>query len=94
MFPSNVSLNPNPGLLPGGATLQSLINGVAGWALIASLAALVIGAAVWAFGAHANNVHQAMQGRRAVGLAGLAALLIGGAPILVNFFFHAGQTLH
>jgi hypothetical protein len=27
-------------------------------------------------------------------LAGVAALLIGAAPTLVNFFFHAGQRVH
>ena len=26
--------------------------------------------------------------------AGAAALLIGAAPILINFFFHLGRTLH
>jgi hypothetical protein len=27
-------------------------------------------------------------------LAGLAALLVGAAPALVNFFFHTGQAVH
>jgi len=43
-----VSLNANPGQLPGGATLQQLTNGIGGWALILALVALVVGAAVWA----------------------------------------------
>src|SRR5580704_5378476 len=47
-----VSLNANPGQLPGGATLQQLANGIGGWALILALVALVVGAAVWALGAH------------------------------------------
>ena len=32
-----VSLNANPGQLPGGATLQQLTNGIGGWALILAL---------------------------------------------------------
>jgi hypothetical protein len=32
-----------------------------------------------------------MAGRRAVLVSGLAAILIGAAPGLVNFFFTAGQ---
>jgi hypothetical protein len=33
-------------------------------------------------------------GRRAVLVSGLAALLIGAAPTLINFFFGAGTNLH
>jgi len=91
---ANVSLNPDLSALPGGAALQHLVNGLAGWALVGALAALVLGAAAWALGAHAHNVNQASAGRRAVLAAGAAALLIGAAPILINFFFHIGRTLH
>lgn len=91
---ANVKLNPDLQGLPGGGTLQELVNGVAGWALIGSLAALVIGALAWALGSHSHNVHQSMAGRRAVLASGAAALLIGASPALINFFFHAGRTLH
>jgi uncharacterized protein DUF6112 len=91
---ADVSLHPTMGFLPGGGTLQQLANGLAGWALIGSLVALVVGALAWALGAHAHNVHQATSGRRAVLTAGASALLIGAAPILINFFFHAGSALH
>jgi hypothetical protein len=90
----DVTLNPNPGSLPGGDTLQQLTNGIAGWALILSLAALVIGAAAWALGAHSQNYHQSYSGRRAVLVSGFAALVIGAAPTLINFFFHTGTGLH
>ncbi|ACU53171.1 conserved hypothetical protein [Acidimicrobium ferrooxidans DSM 10331] len=86
----DVSLAPDPSALPGGSVLQTLINGLAGWALLASLAGLVIGAAVWALGAHSQNYQQAYLGRRAVLVAGAAALLVGAAPAIVNFFFHLG----
>jgi uncharacterized protein DUF6112 len=93
-LPGHVSLDPSVSALPGGGTLQQLVNGVAGWALVGALAALVVGAVAWALGAHAHNVHQAMSGRRAVLSSAAAALLIGAAPILINFFFHAGRVLH
>jgi|HubBroStandDraft_6_1064221.scaffolds.fasta_scaffold280721_2 hypothetical protein len=89
-----VSLNANPGQLPGGATLQQLANGIGGWALILALVALVVGAAVWALGAHTQNYQQSFVGRRAVLVSGLAALLVGAAPVLINFFFHAGLNVH
>ena len=91
---SGVSLNPSLNALPGGGTLQSLVDGLGAWALIAALAGLVLGAAAWALGVHAQNFQQSMVGRRAVLVSGLAALLIGAAPHIVNFFFGQGTNLH
>jgi MFS family permease len=87
---ADVTLNPSVGNLPGGDVLQRLTNGLGGWALVAALVGLVIGAAAWALGAHSQNYHQAFAGRRTVLVSALAALLIGAGPGLVNFFFHAG----
>jgi MFS family permease len=91
---ADVSLDPSLNALPGGGTLQQLVNGLGAWALVASLAGLVIGAAAWALGVHSQNYQQSMIGRRAVLVSGLAALLIGAAPTIVNFFFSAGTNLH
>jgi hypothetical protein len=91
---ADVVLTPNPNSLPGAAILQALMNGVASWALIGALAALLVGAVSWALGSHSHNVHQSMAGRRAVLVAGGAALLIGAAPHLINFFFHVGGKVH
>ena len=91
---TTVQLNPSLSALPGGGTLQSLVNGLGAWALIAALVGLVIGAAAWALGVHAQNFQQSMVGRRAVLVSGLAALLIGAAPHIVNFFFGQGTGLH
>ena len=89
-----VTLDPSTGNLPGGDLLQQITNGIGGWALVLALVGMLIGAAAWALGAHAQNYHQAFNGRRTVLVSGLAALLIGAAPALVNFFFHAGQGVH
>src|SRR5580698_8352883 len=91
---TGVSLTPSLDSLPGGGTLQALVNGVGAWALLAALVGLVIGAGAWALGVHSQNFQQSMVGRRAVLVSGLAALLIGAAPTIVDFFFHAGSTLH
>jgi len=91
---ADVTLNPTTGDLPGANVLQSLTNGLGGWALVASLVGLVIGAAAWALGSHSQNFHQSFVGRRTVLVAGLAALLIGAGPGLINFFFHTGTGVH
>jgi MFS family permease len=90
----DVTLTPTMSDLPGGGTLQDLTNGLGAWALVAALIGLLIGAAAWALGVHSQNYQQSMVGRRAVLVSGLAALLIGAAPPIVNFFFHAGTNLH
>jgi hypothetical protein len=89
-----LSLSPNSGALPGGSTLQSIVNGLAWWALLGALAGLLVGAATWALGAHSNNYQHTSNGRRAVLVSGAAALLIGAAPTVLNFFFGAGQAVH
>lgn len=91
---ADVSLNPSMGQLPGGGTLQNLVDGLGAWSLVAALIGLVVGAAAWALGVHSQNFQQSLIGRRAVLVSGLAALLIGAAPTIVNFFFHAGTNLH
>ncbi len=88
-----ISLDPSATGLPGGSVLQSLVNGLGWWALLAALAGLVIGAATWALGAHTNNYQHATTGRRAVLVSAAAALLIGAAPTLLSFFFSAGQRV-
>ncbi len=89
-----VTMAPNTGDLPGSQVLQSLTNGIGGWALMFALVGLVVGAAAWAFGAHSQNYQQSFIGRRTVLISGLAALLIGAAPAIVNFFFATGQKIH
>src|SRR6202012_6249132 len=83
---------PSAGDLPGSSVLTSFTHGLEGWALIAAVAGIVIGAVVWAFGNYSQNYQQAYNGRRGVLVSGLAALLIGGAPHLISFFLDKGQT--
>jgi len=87
---ADVKLSPSITSLPGSAALQSLANGIAAWALVGCLIALLVGAALWAIGSHSQNMHQSMSGRRAVLTAIVAAILIGAAPALINFFFNTG----
>jgi hypothetical protein len=48
--PGAPSLHPDAGGLPGAATLQRLADGIGGWALIAAMMGIVVGAIIWAFG--------------------------------------------
>jgi len=91
---TDVVLNPSTSDLPGGSVLQQLANGLGAWALIGALIALLLGAALWAIGSHTQNMHQSSAGRRAVFTSLGAAVLIGAAPALINFFFSTGLKVH
>ena len=90
---ADVSMTPDPSALPGSAELQRLTDGIGFWGLALSLIALIVSAVLWATGAHAQNYQSSAVGKRGVLIAGVAALLIGASPALVNFFFHAGQSV-
>ena len=90
----DVTLAPNVTSLPGGDLLQQVTNGIAGWALMIALIGLIVGAGMWAIVSHSNNYQQSYSGRKAVIASGGAAVVIGAAPTLVSFFFHAGQGVH
>ena len=90
----DVSLTPDASKLPGSGTLGDLANGLMAWALVLAAAGVVLGATSWAVGGATSNVAWADRGKSATIVSALAALLIGGAAAIINFFFHMGQGLH
>jgi hypothetical protein len=89
-----VSAHPNLTGLPGSNVLQQLVNGAEAWSLAIALLGAFIGAGMWAIAAHTHNHHYAGRGRMAALISGAAALIVGAAPGLVNFFEHLGTTAH
>ena len=85
-----VTSHPNPTGLPGSNVLQQLVNGAEAWALAIALLGAFIGAALWAVASHSHNHHYAGRGRMAALISGAAALIVGAAPGLVNFFQQLG----
>jgi len=90
---TGVAMNPTTEGLPGFDAVQKLSNQIGGIALVLALVGVVVGAAAWALGSHSQNYHQSFAGRRAVLVSGFAALLIGAAPTIVNFFFGVGRDI-
>ena len=91
-FLAAVSATPNVQALPGSNVLQQIVNGVDAWALAIALLGAFVGAAVWAVASHTNSHHHAARGRMAALVSAAAALVIGAAPGLINFFQHLGTT--
>ncbi len=90
---ANVSVTPNTTGLPGISELQNIVGALLTIGLIAALAGLAISAIVWAVGNHSVNPVLAGRGKTGVLVAFTAALLIGGAVTLINFFAGAGGSL-
>ena len=88
--PRNVRIDPDPKGLPGSGVLQDLVNGLAFWMLLAALAGVLIGAGVWALASHGNNHHWSARGRSGALVSAAAALVIGGAAAIINFFADMG----
>ena len=87
-----VSAHPNPTALPGSNVLQQIVNGTEAWALAICLLGAFVGAAMWAIASHAHSHQYTARGRMAALVSAAAALVIGAAPGLVNFFEHLGTT--
>ena len=92
LFVSSVTAHPDLTALPGSNVLQQLVNGAEAWALAIALLGAFIGAGMWAVAAHTHNHQFAARGRMAALISGAAALVVGAAPGLVNFFQHLGTT--
>ncbi len=84
---------PNTTGLPGISALQNIVGALLTVGLIACLAGLVLAAIAWAVGHHSANPSLAGRGKTGVLVALVAAMLVGGANVLVDFFVHAGSTL-
>ena len=68
--------------LPGLATFKGLVLGLIPYALVACVAAFLIGAILWAVGAFGNNPQHSSRGKTTLIVALAAALLVGGAGYL------------
>lgn len=88
---ANVTADPSADGLPGAAFVQQILNWAAQIALWGSLAALLIGAALWGMAESAGNGYQAGTGRKMAIGGALGAALAALAPEIVNALFDAAN---
>jgi hypothetical protein len=88
-----VNINPDPSKLPGGPQIQTLLDGLGGWALFASLGGLLISSIVWALGSFGGNYHAVSRGKTGVVVCAATALIAGAAAPIINFFAHLGSQV-
>lgn len=88
-----VHVNPDPTRLPGGSQIQQILDGLGGWALLASLGGLLISVIIWSLGSFGGNYHAVSRGKMGVLVCGAAALIAGGAAPIINFFANLGSQI-
>lgn len=90
---AGINITPNSDGLPGISQGEKLVGAILTIAVIAAVAGLAMGAVVWALGSHSSNPQLQSRGKTGV-LAGIgAAILAGGALVIINFFYNIGAQL-
>ena len=82
---------PDPTGMPGAALVSQIINWLMWVSLMASLGAVLYGAAMWRGGARVGNSPRAEDGRNYVAGGAVGALLAGLAVVLINTLFTVGR---
>jgi len=85
-----VDVTPSATALPGGAVAQTMVNGIGFYALVFCVVGLVLSAGLWAVGAFSNNYTQSVNGKKGFLVCAGAALAVGAASYLVDYFYGVG----
>lgn len=80
----SVSADPTNSQLPGAALFQTLINWVGWGALMASLAAVLVGGGLWGWSQYHGNSTWASKGKLTALGGAAGAIVVGLAPTIVN----------
>lgn len=88
---SYLDIDANADNIPGSERLLKVTSGLGGWGLILCVAAIVIAAIIWAFGAQSSNQAQATQGKKGIFIAILCAAIIIAAPELIQWGVNFGK---
>lgn len=90
--PRDVVVNPSAEGLPGAALIQKLLNWTQMIALWASVAAILVGAAMYGLSRESGSYGGAGRGK-SIALGGvIGAILAGLAPTVVNMLFAAARS--
>ena len=89
---SRSTASPDPSGMPGAELVSQLVNWLMWVSLMASLGAVLYGAAMWRGGAKMGNSPRAEDGRNYVAGGAIGALLSGLAVVLVNTLFEVGRA--
>ena len=92
VWAQTVDGSPDPSGLPGADLVRQIVNWLMWVSLMASLGAVLYGAALWRGGARMANSPRAEDGRNYVAGGAVGALIAGLAVVLINTLFEVGRA--
>ena len=92
VWAQTVDGTPDPSGLPGADLVRQIVNWLMWVSLMASLGAVLYGAAMWRGGAKMGNSPRAEDGRNYVAGGAVGALIAGLAVVLINTLFEVGRA--
>ncbi len=92
VWAQTVDGSPDPSGMPGAELVRQLVNWLMWVSLMASLGAVLYGAALWRGGARMGNSPRAEDGRNYVAGGAVGALIAGLAVVLINTLFEVGRA--
>lgn len=93
LLAASPDISPNGNGLPGLDEVRRIVGALLTWGLVACVAGFVISAMVWAVSSNAGNLHGTSKGKTGVLVSAVAAILIGGANAIIEFFAAAGGRI-
>jgi hypothetical protein len=86
-----LAISVNPGGGPGGNSVQTVLNWLAGLVLGVCGIGIVASAATWAIAHHVGAGHHEAKGKQGVVTSIIAAMVVGAAAALINFGLSVGH---
>ena len=83
---------PDTGFI-GSEAATKIISGIMFYSLIFCLVGLILAAGLWAVGSFSNNYTQSVNGKKGFLVCAGAALAIGAAQVVIDFFFGIGDQV-
>ena len=87
---AQVDVNPNGAGIPGAQLVGNLINGVAQFALFASVGAVLVGAGFWGWSNYNDRAAGVNRGQKMILGGVLGAVIVGASNLIINSAFAAG----
>jgi hypothetical protein len=86
------TITPNETGLPGTATAKGMVGGLVIYGLIFCIIGVILSAGMWAIGSFSSNYTQSVNGKRGFLVCAGAAVAIGAARFLVDWFAKKGDS--
>ena len=89
---AQVEVTPDGDGIPGAALLGGLVNGLAQYALLASVGAVLVGAGFWGWSNYNDRAAGVNKGQKMIMGGILGAIIVGASGLIINTAFAAGTA--